>query len=809
LKFSYNWISELVDGLNLAPRDLERLITMKTAECEGIEEVGALLDGACAAKVLSVEPIAKAQDFEAFEQQVFKSVVPELPPKEESYEEFRERVLEAAVKLPVRPPEASHNRKAVVETERYGVRTVVCGAPNCRAGMTTVYVPLGKKTIDGVESDGMLASGAELGINRDHSGILEFEGSLNLKRDYIIEIDNKSLTHRPDLWGHLGMAREVAAIAEKSLRDPVKMELLPAGEPQIKVAIENFDLCPRYSALVFENVTVKPSPPWLQYRLEAIGLNPINNIVDFTNLIMSELGQPTHAFDRDLLSGDTIFIRPAREKEKIVALNEESYELESSNLVIADARGPVAIAGVIGGKDTAISPATRTIVLESACFHASSVRKTSSRLRLRTDASMRFEKAQDPANTVRALARAVELLAEISPGIRLAGGLADLSAVRPAPAPIPLPMDWLRRKLGINVEAAQVRDILTRLEFKVAGPDTALEVTPPTWRATKDISIKDDLVEEVGRMIGYGSIAPAAPSLPVGVAPQNPHRQFQRTVRAAVAAQGFTEVYNYSFLSEDDALAFGFQPADHVAVTNPIASDQSLLRLSLLPGIRKNLLENSKRLDSFRLFEIGREIHKQASGLPIEITHLAAAVFARDDGQAGLFEAKRLAECLMPQAELIPCAARPYEHPARAAEAHWRGREVGRVFELHPSLLDGRAAILYLNLETMLELSNAGKRYAPPLRYPSSAFDLSVIAKSRELAGDLRKRVIGFVPPEMLQSAEYVRQFAGPPLPDGFKSVTFRITVGSAERTLSSDEAGTIRNAIIDGLRAAGYELRV
>ncbi len=254
---------------------------------------------------------------------------------------------------------------------------------------------------------------------------------------------------------------------------------------------------------------------------------------------------------------------------------------------------------------------------------------------------------------------------------------------------------------------------------------------------------------------------------------------------------------------------FGFDPADHVAVNNPIASDQSLLRQSLLPGIRKNLLENSKRFDSFRLFEIGREIHKQPAGLPMEIPHLAAAIFARDDGQAGLFEAKRAAECLIPDAELVPSAARPYEHPARAAEVHWRGREVGRVFELHPSLIDGRAAILYINLETMLALSQAEKTYAPAPRYPSSAFDLSVIAGSRELVGDLLKSVVRLVPPELLQSAEYVRQFAGPPFPDGFKSVTYRITVGSAERTLSSDEVGAVRNGIIDGVRAAGYDLRV
>jgi phenylalanyl-tRNA synthetase beta chain len=767
LKFSYNWISELVEGLDLTPRDLERLITMKTAECEGIEEVGALLAGACAAKVLSVEPHSPSVSAGA------------------------------------------HNRKAVVETALYGVKTVICGAPNCRVGMTSVYVPLASKIIGGIQSDGMLASGAELGINRDSAGIVELEGEWRLKPDHVIEIDNKSLTHRPDLWGHVGMAREVAAISGKPLRDPVKTDLLPTGVAPIRVAIENLDLCLGYSALVFENVSVRPSPLWLQYRLEAIGLNPINNIVDFTNLIMAELSQPTHAFDRELLTGDTIFIRPARAGEQIVALNDQTYALNPTNLVIADARGPVAIAGVIGGKETAIGAGTRSIVLESACFHAASVRKTSTQIKLRTDASMRFEKSQDPANTVRALARALELLTELSPGIRLVGGLADQRADRPAAPAIHLPMDWLSRKLGLAASPEQVRDILTRLDFKVSGTAEMLEVTPPSWRATKDISIKDDLVEEVGRMIGYGAIEPRAPSLAVGVPPEFPERKFLRTVRAGIAAQGFTEVYNYSFIGEEDARAFSFDPAEHVAVANPIASDQTLMRLSLLPGIRKNLIENSKRFDSFRLFEIGREIHKQAVGLPVEIPHLVAAVFARDDGETGLLDAKRTAECLMPQAELIPCSPRAYEHPARAGEVHWRGQVVGRVFEMHPALIEGRAAILYLNLEAMLSLSQSEKRYTPPRRYPSSAFDLSVVAGSRELAGDLLKNLIRFVPEGTLETAEYIRQYAGPPFPEGFKSVSYRITVGSADRTLSSDEVGAIRNNIIDGMRALGYELRV
>ncbi len=769
MQFSYNWLREFVEDLDCAPGTLEKLITMKTAECEGIELAGPMLDRACATRVESVDPIPNG-----------------------------------------------HNVKAIVDAGRYGRKTVVCGAPNCRAGMITAYVPIGRKVIQGVESDGMLASGAELGINRDHSGVLELDLQVGAPLpgcvpDSIIEIDNKSLTHRPDLWGHFGMAREVSAILAHALRDPVRPELLPTGAARIKVQIDELDLCPRYSALVFENVTVKPSPLWLEYRLTSIGLNPINNIVDMTNYVMAGIAQPMHAFDADLLKGDTIFVRRAKPGERFRALNGEEYTLDPSNLVIADAGGAIALAGVIGGLDSAISEKTTRVVLESANFLASSVRKTSAALKLRTDASMRFEKAQDPANTVRGIARAIELLEEISPGIRPVGGVADARKDLPAPKPIDLPLEWLERKLGRAIAPAEVRGILERLAFGVSEAKPGVfTVTVPSWRATKDITIKDDLVEEVGRMIGYGSIAPKAPLVPAAVPPRNPERAFHHEVRNIFVDLGFTEVYNYSFLSEQAVRAFDADPAAYLRVANPIASDQALMRNSLLPGLWKNVTENLKHRENFRIFEIGLEIHKRAEGLPEEIPHLAAAIYEHHgDGIASLFEIKRAAECLMPNAQACPAEARPFEHPARAADVLWRGERVGRLFELHPSLLEaGRAAVLDIDLRAVERLAVAEKKYTPIRRYPSSAFDLSVVAGLREQAGRLESAIRSFAGP-LLESIEFLRQYSGPPLEAGRKSVSFRVTVGSSERTLSSEEVSEIRDRIIAGMRDMGYELRV
>ncbi len=715
MKFSYNWLREMVDGLTEPPKELMRLITLKTAECEGLEETGAMLASACEARVVTVEPLGK-------------------------------------------------NVKAVVATANYGIKTVVCGAPNCRPGLRTVYVPLGKKTIEGVESDGMLASASELGISRDHAGIIELKENLTLTPDWIIEVDNKSLTHRPDLWGHYGMAREVAAITGKKLLDPVKESLAP--DPQIHVTIEDDSLCPRYSALVFENVTIQPSPLWLQYRLEAIGLNPISNIVDVTNFVMAELTQPMHAFDADKLHGGQIIVRKAHEGEKLAALNGETYDLDPSNLVIADPEGAIALAGVIGGAGSAISGTTTRIVLESACFNASSVRKTSSKLHLRTDASMRFEKSQDPVNTVRGLARALELLQEVSPGIKLVGGLADVYYPAKPMKPIKLDLDWLNRKLGCTVAPAEVRRILEALEFKV---DESFNVTVPSWRATKDISIKEDLVEEIGRMIGYDNITPVAPLSPARVPPGNPERAFHHKVREMAAAQGFTEVYNYSFIDEESARIFGF--------ADLVQTDHDYLRPSLLPGILKNIHDNARHFDSFRFFEIGNEIHHGH-----EAPHFVAVIFSKD---TELMELKRLAECLLPGVTVRPTIARSYEHPQRSALVG----EVGRLFEFHPKMVEnGRAAVLDLDLNLLNQPHDV--RYQPLRRFPESSFDLSFIVPERVLIADVETAMPKS--PEIL-SIEFLREFA---LPEQ-RSLTYRITVGAADRTLTSEEVSAIREQIL------------
>jgi phenylalanyl-tRNA synthetase beta chain len=335
----------------------------------------------------------------------------------------------------------------------------------------------------------------------------------------------------------------------------------------------------------------------------------------------------------------------------------------------------------------------------------------------------------------------------------------------------------------------------------------------PSWRATKDISSKADLVEEVGRIIGYGEITPTAPLLAAVVPPASPARLYRRKVRAQLSAQGFTEVYSYSFVNESQWKRFGLEEADHLRVANPIASELTHMRRSLLPGAFEVILKNARHFGDFRFFEIGREIHPKKDSLPEEVHHLVAVLYGAQADDRDFFELKRVAECVFPGIQLAAASAFDWEHPFRTAQMEWRESVIGRLFELHPALLEaekveGRAFLFDVNLDLAETLAAVPLTYQPPRRYPTSAFDLSVIAPLREPVATLQSRLTE-LGGESTVSVEFVRQYAGPPLETGQKSVSYRIEVGALDRTLTSDEVNEVRSRMIEGMRSAGYELRV
>ncbi|MBM3798065.1 MAG: phenylalanine--tRNA ligase subunit beta, partial [Acidobacteria bacterium] len=372
-----------------------------------------------------------------------------------------------------------------------------------------------------------------------------------------------------------------------------------------------------------------------------------------------------------------------------------------------------------------------------------------------------------------------------SPGIRLAGGLADSWKQAPAPAPIAFTHDWMQRKLGRAIGADEVASILESLAFGVTRDGERFTVTVPSWRATKDISIKDDLVEEVGRIIGYSSITPVAPEVPARVPPQDPERGYHRRIRAALTANGYTEVYNYSFISVAQAERFGLPLASHLRVLNPIAAGQELMRSSLLPNVLKNIEHNRLSASEFRLFEIGREIHKVEGALPNEIPCCAVVLYKKEgDGRAGLNELKLVVDGLAPGVTITPAEARHYEHPHRAGTLHWRGAEIGRLFEFHPSFVElGRAQVAYLNLAALLANAPGVVKYVPPRRFPVSEFDITVPVGPRTLAAEVVARVDRSKVPNLLNVA-YLYEYET----EDAKTMTLRFTLGAADRTLESAE---------------------
>ena len=669
--------------------------------------------------------------------------------------------------------------------------------PGLKMDVTTLAQQITMKT---AECEGVHDPGAFPGAS-----VAAVARAENSEPDSIIEIDNKSLTNRPDLWGHLGMAREVAAIAGLSVADPVGELPAAASKGDLSITIEDANLCARFSGQRVENVTVAPSPLWMQYRLNSLGVNPINNLVDVTNYVLCELGQPMHAYDAELL-GNTIIVRAACKGESILALNGEKYSLTLEDIVIADAHKPIGIAGIIGGNDTAIRAATKRIVLEAANFPAAQVRKSSSRLKLRTDASMRFEKGQDPENTVRALARAVELLKQISPGCQAAPPV-DVYARKSTPPKIQLDIDWAERKLGRKLSTEEVINIFKSLVFGVEQIDPRkLLLTVPSWRATKDISIPEDLVEEIGRMVGYASIVPQAPAVLAAPTARNLVHEQHRAIRAAMVGQGFTEVSNYSFISDVEAAMFGYATDKLLQVSNPIVAEQKYMRPSLLPGIRRNLADNRRYFSDFRLFEIGRAYRKGSDGAPAERTHLMAAIYGRETSGANLLEMKRVVQYVAPSCQVVPTKSHDeIVHPEREAYIAVLGQKVGNLYELHPSLLDrGRAAILDLDLDALQALPSQRAPYRPLRRFPTSSFDLSIVAPARTLVANLENKLRQLAG-DGLVALQFLLIF---PLPPDKKSVSFRLTLGADDRTLTAEEVTRTREKVVEGIKTAGYDLR-
>ncbi|OGH87542.1 MAG: phenylalanine--tRNA ligase subunit beta [Candidatus Magasanikbacteria bacterium RIFOXYC2_FULL_42_28] len=723
---------------------------------------------------------------------------------------------------------------------------VVCGGSNVAEGMLVAFAPIGAKvrwhgegdlvelteaTIRGEKSYGMICASTEIGLGekfplKDEKEILDLT-FLKLKvgthlktalklNDAVLEIDNKSLSHRPDLWGHLGLAREAAALFSRQLKELKLGKIKPGKSVSLSVKVEDTKLCPRYLAVALAGIKVAPSPDWLQSRLLTVGINPINNIVDITNYVMLDLGQPMHAFDASRIAVIPtkvgISVRLAKSGETIVALDKKEYKLTENDLVIATAERPIAIAGVMGALNSGVTDATETIIFESANFNPVSVRKTSTRLNLRSDSAQRFEKSLDPNLCEIALQKAVAMTLEICPGASVASKVIDEKHFSLFTGPLLMPKNIFEKKLGVVIPPKRIKEILEKLGFVVTEKKDELSVKIPTWRATKDIAIAEDIVEEVGRIYGFSNIPGTLPTFPITPASLTPVQKLQRTVKDVLVRElGYSEMYNYSFVSAEQIVRSGDNVANYLELDNPISKEKPFLRRNLLLNLMENLERNINSAEVIKLFEIGKIFQPEEAGpradsngdelLPRQDTWLGA-VNVEKKNDTPFWEARRVAEIITRElgvtVKFVPgetLSMAPYQHPGRTAWIYAGDSLVGRVWELHPKVAANfnfpyRVGVCGFNLNILADKQREARIFKPLSLYPEVKRDVAFVVYTKIVHVEVEKALAGIDP--LVKGVELFDVYTGKNLGAGKKSMAYRLTLLNSERTLESKEVDVV-----------------
>jgi phenylalanyl-tRNA synthetase beta chain len=606
--------------------------------------------------------------------------------------------------------------------------------------------------------------------------------------------------------------------------EPASIGKVKNGNWELDIDVQDADACPRYMGVVMSGIDVGESPAWMKKRLMSVGVPSINNIVDITNYLLLELGQPMHAFDAGQLgaqeNGISLIVRKAKSGEQFVALDEKEYELSIDDLVIATPTRAVAIAGVKGGLNSGITSATTSIVFESANFDAVTVRRTSTRLGLRTDASARYEKSLDPVQCELALRRAVELVREMCPNAVVSSAVVDQSNFAVAEGPIELETTFVRRKMGVDLPTKEMVRILESLGFGVKEKKDVLSVTVPSWRATKDIAIREDLVEEIARVYGYGNIPATLPTFPIVPPVRNPLRDLETTLRELLAYEnGYTEVSNYSFVSPEWLKRLGIIDQNaYIALENPIAKDRPLLRRNLLPNMLQNVEQNLHRFDAVRLFEIGKTYRSEVPGddagdgsgaLPKQDTILGC-MYAKKGDDTPFFS---LHGTLASVAERMGWTIRLEKrteagvfptHPGRYATIYIQDVHVGRMGELHPQTADElgipyRTAMMEINLSEIIAIARKEKSvYQPLSQYPVVERDIAFLVDVSVAHDDIATCLI--TADILTVKAELFDVFTGNTVPHGKKSMAYRLTYRSDAKTLETSEVETVHKKIIGEL---------
>ncbi len=790
MNLSMRWLREFVP-IDMPPRAYAEGMTMSGSKVEGWEQEGSEIERVAVGKILSVEKHPDADSL------VICSV-------------------DAGQGAPVQ---------------------IVTGATNVFAG-AVVPVALdgavlpGGKTIKtgklrGVESCGMLCSLSELGLTAHdfpyaiEDGIFIIQEDCKIGQDIQsaiglddLKVEFEITSNRPDCLSMIGLARETAVTfgLPLKLHNPAPKGGVGNISEHLSVEVHNSELCPRYVARMVTDVKIEPSPRWMRERLRACGVRPINNIVDITNYVMLEYGQPMHAFDHRTVAGGKIVVRGAAPGETLTTLDGVVRTLLPEMLVIADQKAPSAVAGVMGGEFSGIADDTTTIVFESANFKGSSVRLTSKKLGLRTESSGRFEKGLDPQSCLPAIQRACELIELLGAG-KVMDGVIDVDNSARTPLVIELDPVWVNGFLGIDISWQQMAEILVRLDFKVEGH----RVTVPSYRA--DVEDKADLAEEIARIYGYDKI-PSTTLSGLAQGSLTPRQKFDRRIHNTLLGLGLYEIITYSFISPRYYDKINL-PADSdlrrsVVISNPLGEDTSIMRTTAIPSMLEVLARNyNNRNPAAALYEMAVEYHPREEGqLPEEAPQVMLGMYG---GDADFFRLKGAVEVLLERLavtgwEVESYSGDPAFHPGRCARLMLGGKVLGILGEVHPGVAENyglgvKAYVAQLDTELLFAAATASVQYRPLPKYPATTRDLALICDDQLPVAGL-ERAIREAAGELLEKIELFDVYRGQQIAAGKKSVAYTLTLRAADRTLTDAEADAATDRILTALAALGATLR-
>ena len=795
MKISMNWISEFVDLDCVDLHTLINRLTLSTAEVERVYEYGKDIIGVVAGRIVAVE-------------------------------------------------EHPNSKKLHLVTVDIGKETIscVCGAPNVAVGITVPFVRTGgclmdkkieKAVIAGVESNGMCCSEKELGISDDSGGLMILDNStipgtdittLIPIRDTVFEIDNKSLTNRPDLWCHYGFAREIAAILSKPLK-PLDLENMFQFEnlPELDIKISDSEKCLRYTGLVIENVTEKISPVNMRIRLFYCGMRAINLLADMTNYVMLEIGQPMHAFDRRIV--DKISVKTFETVKEFTTLDGVTRSIDSDTLMICNENSPMAIAGIMGGELSEVKSDTTSIFLESACFDGVSTRKSSGKLGLRTESSSRYEKTLDPEITYTAICRFVSILRGINPHLSIASRVTDVY-VRHYPAiELDTTHSFISKYIGADIGTETITSILTSLNFKVdyTTASGCYHVTVPSFRATKDVTLKVDLIEEITRIYGYDNIVPLPRSAILKpVIESAVHENEYSAKRLLVDRFSLNEIHSYIWGNARFEKEMGIATGGAVRIINSISPENSVLRGSIVPSLLYAVNENKVKFQKINLFEIGRVvdgldkknkcIEKKTLGVVLadRVSDESELLFKLKEIIGELFRTIKHTDVTFSAKDLN--AEKKWTHPVNCAEFFTGDTIFGYMSVLHPSIrenIDKRMNIVVAEIDfnAFSEMTSNSIEYKDYSKFPSVEIDLNLLTDKGMLFSTLKNHIDEWHC-SYLEGYSLMDVYEDDIVLNGKRSYTLKFTLTSHERTLSGEDIESFTTSLLGHLRGFGIVLR-